>query len=363
MYRRFVVSSMMIICIILFTASCGDPQNVVTISYTFPIVPFTISVNSAGNISFSISANLVTELGELAVSVGTAITPFTPKYVGPSLLITIRHKQNGNLVDTGYQIKTGGVGNANIQGNINDVKIGWNGNSNSIFIDASLGDITSIAIGGANSHATSQTALTPTQAVPPTSQSVPPTPTSTPSPTSQLIAPTPTPSPTPVPPPTPTPSPASSISPLGGISNLNGYCQSIGDSGASLDGSTAYDWHCVTADGQHDSISMGAACQWQYNNPQAVDFVQDYFNPNSWQCFTNVQLLGGISNLNGYCQSIGDTGASLDGNTAYNWNCVTSGGQHDSISMGAACQWQYNTSQTIPRLGNYSDPSSWQCWG
>ncbi|MGH2482393.1 MAG: hypothetical protein ACRDHW_22320, partial [Ktedonobacteraceae bacterium] len=112
-------------------------------------------------------------------------------------------------------------------------------------------------------------------------------PTSTPSPTSQPVAPTPTPSPTPTPaPPPPTPSPIPSIT-----------------------------------------------------------------------------LLGGVSNLNGYCQSIGDSGASLDGNTAYNWSCVTPGGQHNGISMSAACQWQYNTSQTIPRLGNYSDPSSWQCWG
>ncbi|MEO8970225.1 MAG: hypothetical protein ABI406_01350 [Ktedonobacteraceae bacterium] len=276
-------------------------------------------------------------------------------------MITIRHQQHGNLVDTGYQIKTGGVGNADVQGNINDVKIGWNGNSNSIFIDASHGDITSIAIGGATSHTTSRAVPpTPTQPVPPTSQSVPPTPTSTPSPI-PVPSPTPPPSPTSAPPPTPSPIP--SITLLGGISNMNGYCQSIGDSGASLDGSTAYNWNCVTSDGQHNGISMTAACQWQYSNSQAVDFVQDYFNPYSWQCFTYVQLLGGISNLNGYCQSIGDSGASLDGNTAYNWSCVTPDGQHNGVSMSAACQWQYNTSQTIPRLGNYSDPSSWQCWG
>jgi serine/threonine protein kinase len=172
--------------------------------------------------------------------------------------------------------------------------------------------------------------------------------------------------PTPMPTPTPTPSPTptrTALKILGPVNNLAGYCQSIGDSSASLDGDTGYSWTCVTPSGQHVGLSMTAACQWQYNDPQAEDRLGNYFAPNSWQCFSNAQKLGLVNNLSGYCQSIGNSSASLDGNTAYNWSCVTPSGQHVGLSMTAACQWQYNNNQAIDRLGNYFDPNSWECWG
>src|SRR5260370_30130772 len=109
-----------------------------------------------------------------------------------------------------------------------------------------------------------------------------PTPQPTPTPMLQ-----PTPSPTPTPTPTAVPPPSSSTPKiLGGVTNLDGYCQSIGDSSASLDGTTGYSWTCVTSSGQHTGLSFTAACQWQYHDHQAVDRLIDYNNPNSWQCFT-----------------------------------------------------------------------------
>lgn len=158
-FLRALASFFVLTGIALSLIGCGsEPQNAVTISYTFPVIPVTLSLDSNGNISFSVGANIVTELGEFAVSAGSTITPFS----GPanSLILTIRHKQNGNLVDTGYQIDTGGVGSADVQGNISEVKVGWNGANNTIFIDASNGDISSIVIQGTTSS-TNSAAPTP----------------------------------------------------------------------------------------------------------------------------------------------------------------------------------------------------------
>lgn len=169
---------------------------------------------------------------------------------------------------------------------------------------------------------------------------------------------------TPTSPPALTPTPrVSSLKILGTASNFNGYCLSIGDSSASLDGKTAYSWHCVTSSGQHTAISMDGACQLQYSDSRAVSRMLNYNDPNSWQCFTNAQKFGMASNLNGYCQSIGDSSVSLDGNTAYNWNCVTPSGQHVGIWVDYACQWQYNISGAIARVADYFNPNSWECWG
>ncbi len=71
--------------------------------------------------------------------------------------------------------------------------------------------------------------------------------------------------------------------------------------------------------------------------------------------------LGGLTNLNGYCQSLGDAGASLDGNTAFDWHCDTSSGQHVGIDMNAACQWHYPNATNVSATYVMSDPYSWKC--
>ena len=96
----------------------------------------------------------------------------------------------------------------------------------------------------------------------------------------------------------------------------------------------------------------------QNPSPTTVPPVQTPTRPVS-----GVRILGYASNLNGYCQSIGDSSALLTGNTAYSWVCVTPDGQHVGIWVDYACQWQYNLSGAIARLANYSDPNSWECWG
>lgn len=86
--------------------------------------------------------------------------------------------------------------------------------------------------------------------------------------------------------PTASPQASSSIKILGGASSWSGYCQSIGNSSASLDGNTAYDWHCITSGGQRVALSVMDLCKWQYHDPQAIDRLADYNNPNSgWECW------------------------------------------------------------------------------
>lgn len=183
-----------------------------------------------------------------------------------------------------------------------------------------------------------------------------------------LANPTPTtvqtnPAPTAVPTVQTPPPRVSSVRILGSASDFNGYCRSIGDSSALLNGNTAYSWVCVTPGGQHVGIWVDSACKWQYSNSGAAARMLNYNNPNSWQCFTNAQKLGMASNLNGYCQSIGDSSALLTGSTAYSWVCVTPSGQHVGIWVDSACQWQYNISGAIARVADYFNPNSWECWG
>jgi hypothetical protein len=74
------------------------------------------------------------------------------------------------------------------------------------------------------------------------------------------------------------------------------------------------------------------------------------------------RLLGGVD-MQGYCMSRGYVRADLQGNTAYDWRCVTGSGGRDHISMTDACRWQYSRTDVIDRVGDFYNPYSWQCWG
>ncbi len=69
-----------------------------------------------------------------------------------------------------------------------------------------------------------------------------------------------------------------------GTLDLNGYCQYLGGQGASLDGSTAYDWHCIDSNGDREDIDVNEACQWQFADMNATAVVGDINDPYSWSC-------------------------------------------------------------------------------
>ncbi|HEY4036256.1 MAG TPA: hypothetical protein VGL94_20035 [Ktedonobacteraceae bacterium] len=170
---------------------------------------------------------------------------------------------------------------------------------------------------------------------------------------------------------------------------LSKYCTSQGDftSAKVIGNHNAYNWRCVSSDGQNvGTINMEDACRTITNDPQAEDRFLNYFDPNSWECFGNAHLAGdtnhGIYNLAGYCQAQGFQNMQLLASAnAYSFTCLRNNGtksqspfQHiqDSsyhhqipFSMLNACQWQYSSSDSsgiIDRLNGYNNVTGWQCW-
>jgi hypothetical protein len=82
--------------------------------------------------------------------------------------------------------------------------------------------------------------------------------------------------------------------------------------------------------------------------------------PTPSQFTPQLSLLAGGVDVDRYCQQRGYSGATLDNNTAYGWNCFTQTGQRAGISMTDACHEQYGP-DFIDRLANYNNPYSWQC--
>jgi hypothetical protein len=67
-----------------------------------------------------------------------------------------------------------------------------------------------------------------------------------------------------------------------GEADLARYCRTQGFLGASLDGATAYDWHCIRSSKAKASLSVIEFCRWQYGSPTAMARYDDFHNPYSW---------------------------------------------------------------------------------
>ena len=149
---------------------------------------------------------------------------------------------------------------------------------------------------------------------------------------------------------------------VGGV-DFNSYCQMIGYTGATLVNNTAFGWQCTSSAGNL-GINVTKACQWLYVRGDLTSNYTNYNDPNSWGCYSNGTQstnLGGI-NVAGYCQSIGYVNGSLDGSTAFNWNCDKADGTRVGINMDSACQWQYSRNDVTAIMLKLSNPYSWQCY-
>ncbi len=148
---------------------------------------------------------------------------------------------------------------------------------------------------------------------------------------------------------------------LGGL-DLGAYCRSLGAADAALDGSTAYDWHCVGGDGRRSDLTFEAACRWAYSTGDAVDRIGDFRDPRSVSCWRVTPTVVAPDFTN-YCTSTGHSAAALLGTTAYDWRCVSynrSGPTYYDVDIQAACAYTV-TAATVERFNNYYDPSTWQC--
>jgi hypothetical protein len=148
-----------------------------------------------------------------------------------------------------------------------------------------------------------------------------------------------------------------------GDADLARYCQMHEHAEASLDGTTAYDWHCTRPPALKISLSVIDLCRWQYRSPSATARYDDFHNPYSWQCWDHIRSLG-RPDLEKYCQARGHANAILDGPTINLWHCVSAKGVRSGIDEDSACRWQYGPLVLVANPGLVNAPwEKWDCWG
>jgi hypothetical protein len=145
--------------------------------------------------------------------------------------------------------------------------------------------------------------------------------------------------------------------------DLGRYCQAAGFTGVSLDGLTAYDWHCVQPPSGRSSLSVIEACRWQYKSPTATARYAEMSDPDSWQCWDHVIVLGRVD-LRAYCAARGYKSPLLEGTTADKWYCTGEDGRQVAIDPDSSCRWQYGKQVLIATESHYRQPwEHWDCWG
>ena len=68
-----------------------------------------------------------------------------------------------------------------------------------------------------------------------------------------------------------------------GAPDFNGYCRATRQGAVQLTSDDAYGWHCADGAG----IDGNAVCAWTYgrNPEQVTNRFEDFYDPNSWQCW------------------------------------------------------------------------------
>jgi len=133
------------------------PNPVVTLTFTPYFIPVQFAIDSNGNISVGPSINIPVLLGVVTLSATQSI-PLSPQVApqaqqkpmsGNSLLLIIRHKQGTSLQDDSYLIQASqSIQGVDIQGSISEVSVKWTGTGYMVWIDASKGNITNVALQG-----------------------------------------------------------------------------------------------------------------------------------------------------------------------------------------------------------------------
>jgi hypothetical protein len=148
-----------------------------------------------------------------------------------------------------------------------------------------------------------------------------------------------------------------------GQADLARYCRIHEQAAVSLDGTTAYDWHCTQPPAVKTSLSVIELCRWQYGSPTATARYDDFHNPYSWQCWDHIRSLG-RPDLEKYCRARGYSSAALEGPTIDMWHCVSANGGRAGIDEDSACRWQYGSLVLVANPGLVNAPwERWDCWG
>ncbi|WP_228562555.1 RICIN domain-containing protein [Catenulispora rubra] len=130
---------------------------------------------------------------------------------------------------------------------------------------------------------------------------------------------------------------------IGGL-DLTSYCKSIGDiGGASLDGTTANDWRCVTDSGTHVSMDMNDACTWgNLYNPSAFAQAGSPSDPNSWSCWSTAPVpyvppTGPVTGYAGLCLDVSG-GNTADRTPVQVYTCNYTASQSWTVASDSALQ-------------------------
>ncbi len=138
------ITTFPLIIMLSFLSSCGAKAKV---TYQPPFIPINFSIDTTGTISIQGYGSVETPVGTFSISTNV-FTQVQPEE--NILILVIRHKEYGSIVDTEYEIQTGQE----------DVKVVTNGTTTvevtqqKIFIDASNGDIQTIEVKGDNPSST-----------------------------------------------------------------------------------------------------------------------------------------------------------------------------------------------------------------
>ena len=142
-YLHMLLLFSLFITLVVFISGCNQT---VGFAYTPPFIPITFHINTSGNISLSVSGSIITEVGTFALDAETSssVQPQTG-----SLVVIIRHRQGGSIVDTVYRIQTDQEKVIVVTNGRTIIQI----TDNSVTIDASDGSVQSITITDAQTQA------------------------------------------------------------------------------------------------------------------------------------------------------------------------------------------------------------------
>jgi hypothetical protein len=175
--------------------------------------------------------------------------------------------------------------------------------------------------------------------------------------------------------------------------NMYGYCQTLGYTGVTLDGTTAYDWHC-SRPGTKAAFNFDALCRWQFSSyisqhrrfgSAAVGRFTSFYNAYTWECEQTTYRLGVLNTaaqMNRFCatRQPGAWASLYDQKgppyNAGSWWCLYYDNAHtlrgwpfgntDQMDTpnGGVCSTLFPNRNPTPggRVGNWYDPYSWECW-
>ncbi|MFG2041667.1 ricin-type beta-trefoil lectin domain protein [Dactylosporangium sp. NPDC048998] len=130
---------------------------------------------------------------------------------------------------------------------------------------------------------------------------------------------------------------------LGGL-NLDSYCKSIGNiGGVSRDGTTAYDWKCVTDSGAHVALDMNDGCAWGYPyNESAFAQAGSLSDAYSWNCWSTSAVpqlppAGPITGYAGLCVDVSG-GINTDGRPVQVYTCNQTASQFWTVASNGTLQ-------------------------